>query len=70
MKKVLREFSEALSEKLECINILRHDMKASDETPVQQNPYRTSPAKDKIIRDEDAIVNCRLQIIPLLCQNN
>ena len=52
VKELLLSFSDVFSDKLGRTDVLLHDVELLEDTPVRLRPYRTSPAKSKIIREE------------------
>ena len=52
LSKLLLSFPEVFTDKLGRTNLLTHDVRLSDETPVHQRPYRTSPTKARIMEEE------------------
>ena len=63
LKDLLRSYPQVFTDTLGCTNVLTHDLELLDPTPVRQRPYRTSPAKAKIIREEvEYLVNQGLAV--------
>ena len=52
LSRLILSFPEVFSDKLGRTNLLTHDVELSDETPVHQRPYRTSPTKARIMEKE------------------
>ena len=49
---LLESFPEVFSDKLGRTNVLVHDVELISEEPVKQRPYRTSPSKAQIMKEE------------------
>ena len=52
VSELLLSYPEVFSDKLGRTNLLTHDVELSNETPVHQRPYRTSPKKARIMEEE------------------
>ena len=52
LSELLLAFPKVFSDQLGRTTLLMHDVELSDETPVHQRPYRTSPAKARIMEEE------------------